>query len=170
MPSQQLTLIADLDGIVGRGTSIPPGYELRPTDEADAAPLAKLYLVAYPNQVVATEAEAQAEMSRTFAGEYGRLDLASSPIATTTYGEVVGALMTVHEAPWSDTPPGPFIIELIVHPDHRRLGLAESLVRYAALVLDSNGARSVGLRVVSDNAAARTLYEKLGFRPWLTER
>jgi ribosomal protein S18 acetylase RimI-like enzyme len=107
-------------------------------------------------------ASALDEIERTFESEYGRLDRAAC-IVVTKDGSPVAAVMTVEEAPWSDTPPGPFVIEVIVHPDHRRRGLAEHAMQVAARELASRGRSTIALRVMSDNTGARALYTKLGF-------
>jgi len=53
-----------------------------------------------------------------------------------------------------------------VHPAHRRRGLAEALFREVLENLRAEGAKSISLEVRTSNAAARRLYEKLGFEPW----
>jgi ribosomal protein S18 acetylase RimI-like enzyme len=104
-------------------------------------------------------------MEVTFEGEYGQLDLASSPVLVYE-DEIVASVMTVLQAPWDDTPPGPFIIEVIVHPEHRRHGLAEYLMIDTASRLIDQGQETVGLRVMSDNEGALSLYGRLGFTEW----
>lgn len=54
---------------------------------------------------------------------------------------------------------GVHVAELVVHPDHRREGRAEELLR--RVVDDANGA--VTLLVAPDNDPAFALYRKLGF-------
>ena len=137
---------------------------MRETTADDEAALASLYLVSYGRSVVGDEAAAQEEMRVTFAGEYGAVDLAASPIIETATGRMVAAVMSVAVAPWDDTPEGPFVIEVIVDPDHRRKGLAEHAMRWVASVLPDEG--TVGLRVMSENAPALALYTKLGFVPY----
>lgn len=61
--------------------------------------------------------EATADIAASFVGDHGELWLVASPVAETGDG-LVGAVMTVRQAPWSDKPHGPFIIELFTAPDH----------------------------------------------------
>lgn len=162
---RQLTLIATVDHVVRPERDLPAGYGTRTTTANDRAALAGIYFAAYSREIVTDLRAAQDEIERTFDGEYGRLDLEASPIVTHT-GAPVGSVMTVMEAPWDDTPPGPFIIEVMIHPDHRRRGLAEHLMIAVARQLATRGRNSMALRVMSDNESARVLYKKLGFIAW----
>jgi N-acetylglutamate synthase len=51
-----------------------------------------------------------------------------------------------------------------VHPDHRRAGLGAAITAAACAEAVTRGARSVFLQVEVDNTAARSLYERCGFR------
>jgi len=53
-----------------------------------------------------------------------------------------------------------------VHPDCRRRGVAEAIFREVLGTLRAEGAKFVSLEVRTSNAAARRLYEKLGFETW----
>jgi len=55
------------------------------------------------------------------------------------------------------------INNIAVHPEARRQGLGEALLRYALAHIKAAGAAFVSLEVRVTNAAARCLYEKLGF-------
>ena len=159
---KQLTLIASLDDIIRPAEKIPAGYELRLATADDKRALAELYLAAYPEDIVKDITEALEEMDQTFQGEYGQLDLSSSPVIVLE-DDIAASVMTVVEAPWDDTPPGPFIIEVIVHPEHRRLGLAEYLMAETASRLVDQGKTTVALRAMSNNEGALALYSRLGF-------
>jgi ribosomal-protein-alanine N-acetyltransferase len=52
---------------------------------------------------------------------------------------------------------------IAVHPDGRRLGLGEAMMRHVLDHVRAEGAVFVSLEVRVSNAAARKLYEKLGF-------
>lgn len=54
---------------------------------------------------------------------------------------------------------GTVITWLFVHPSHRRKGVATALVRELLARLDG----TITLNVATSNAAARSLYERLGF-------
>lgn len=56
------------------------------------------------------------------------------------------------------------ILNIAVHPDFRRKGIAKSLLVFALERLDEIGTREVFLEVRCSNIAARRLYEKFGFR------
>lgn len=55
------------------------------------------------------------------------------------------------------------INNIAIHPDARRLGVGEALLRHALDHVRAEGASFVSLEVRVTNAAARRLYEKLGF-------
>lgn len=56
------------------------------------------------------------------------------------------------------------ILDLAVHPDCRRQGVATLLIREALRRLKQAGCRTVFLDVRASNLAALTMYEKIGFR------
>jgi ribosomal protein S18 acetylase RimI-like enzyme len=162
---KQLTLIATVADILRRESHLPAGYAARPMTPSDQPGLSDLYFVSYSRDIVADLEAAGEEIARTLRGEYGQLDFQASPVVTYR-GMVVGSVLTVHEAPWHDTPPGPFIIEVMVHPGHRQKGLARYAMQSAAREVARRGKGTVALRVMSDNGEALSLYSKLGFVTW----
>lgn len=166
---QQLTLLASIADVLRQPRALAAGYHVRPTAVHDHDALAALYVAVYPRAVVADLHAAQDELTATFRGEYGRLDLPVSPVVL-DQDTLVAAVLVVDAAPWPATPAGPFIIEVMVHPRYRRLGLGECAIQWAAQALAQRHERTVALRVLSDNAPACTLYQKLGFRQWRPER
>ncbi|MCI4360658.1 MAG: GNAT family N-acetyltransferase [Thermoplasmata archaeon] len=58
-----------------------------------------------------------------------------------------------------------WIDRLWIDPAHRRKGYASDLLRALEAEAGRLGADRVGLHVVSENEAARALYQKLGYRP-----
>lgn len=162
---RQLTLIARVEDVLRSERRLPCGYHLRSVAEQDSMGLADLYFAVYSRDIVRDHAAAVDEIEETFRGEYGTLDLKASPVLISS-GLIVGAVLTVEEAPWHDTPPGPFVIEVMVHPDHRRLGLAECMMKATAECLAARGKQTMALRVLSDNVKALTLYGNLGFGAW----
>ena len=55
------------------------------------------------------------------------------------------------------------MMNIAVHPDFRRRGIAEALVAALEDALRQRGSRALTLEVRDSNVAAITLYEKLGF-------
>ncbi|MER2600479.1 MAG: GNAT family N-acetyltransferase [Caldilineales bacterium] len=160
-----LTLLADTQQPARQAVRLPGGYVLRAMTKADIARCAQLYVAAYPRDIVADLAEAEAEMAATEAGDYGLLALTLSCLVEEE-GEPVAALMTVEPAPWPDTPSGPFIIELFTHPVHRRRGLGRAALLWTAQAAQAQGKHTLALRVDAQNAAALRLYTALGFVRW----
>jgi N-acetylglutamate synthase len=56
------------------------------------------------------------------------------------------------------------LFDIVADPDYRRQGLGESLMLHLLQAVKREGAREAYLQVLADNAPARRLYEKLGFR------
>ena len=55
------------------------------------------------------------------------------------------------------------MMNIAVHPDYRRQGIAEALVGALEKALRQRGSRALTLEVRDSNVPAITLYEKLGF-------
>lgn len=59
---------------------------------------------------------------------------------------------------------GRVVLDGLVHPDHRRKGLATGLSRYAMRRATELGAPAAHVNILQDNLAAKGLLSKLGFR------
>ena len=162
----QLTVITEIETIAIHRWQLPTSYEIRSLQKSDLLKLAELYLAAYPHEIVENFAAAKDEMQRVFAGEYGQLVDELSPVMVTR-GLVVGTVMTVAQAPWSDTPAGLFVIEVCIHPHHRKRGLAKAGLGWVATKAQKQGFCTLALRVESENSGAMELCQELGFREWL---
>lgn len=57
------------------------------------------------------------------------------------------------------------MMNIAVHPDFRRQGIARSLIEALTQALKKRGSRALMLEVRASNIPARTLYETLGFAP-----
>jgi GNAT superfamily N-acetyltransferase len=139
---------------------IPAGVSLRPLEEPDIAAVGEAYWRTYlqtPHEMALTEATD--DVLASWRGDYGRW-LTDGSIGAWRDGELVGAVLTVADAPWPDVPRGPFIIDLFVVPDARRRGIGRALVQSVRRRLDT----SIGLRVDDTAPEARALYASIGFR------
>lgn len=97
----------------------------------------------------------------TFRGEIQNTGISSPLVAVEEgTGRVVGYLIywkIVDEVQ---------VNNIAVRPDARRRGVAEAIFRDVIAKLRAEGARLISLEVRISNAAARRLYEKLGFEAW----
>ena len=101
---------------------LPAGVGVRPLVAADLDEVACLYFDAYAAGVAAeTLEEARTEMADVLAGAFGT-PIPAATLVAEEGGRIEGCIQTVLDPPW-DAPDGPFVIELFVHPDHRRRGL-----------------------------------------------
>jgi N-alpha-acetyltransferase 10/11 len=151
---------ADLD------TAVPDGVLVRPVEPSDAEPVGRLYFAAYPRGVPGDSLEeAVSDITASFAGEYGEPWPDACLVASAAGGDIVGCVLTVTRAPWSDTPDCPFVIELFIAGEQRRRGIARALMHHVLVAAARADASAVALRVAVDNPAARALYAGLGFVP-----
>lgn len=56
-----------------------------------------------------------------------------------------------------------YITDVAVHPDYRRRGVAQALLRYAEADARARGKRALGLYVAQHNHSALRLYHRIGF-------
>ncbi len=137
------------------------GVGIRPIsrDSESIERIGLLYFRSYPDGEVGTCEEAVADVEATSAGEYGAW-IPDACLVAEEGGEPVGAILVTDNPPWDDVEDLTFIVDLFVAPDKRGRGIADALVGAA---LAAVGGREVGLRVESENAAARRIYERHGF-------
>jgi ribosomal protein S18 acetylase RimI-like enzyme len=148
-----------------QGTSVP-----RPVESADLAELTDLYLRSYHPEADRLDAEkAAGRISRIFAGTHGTPIPQASLAIVNAVGQITAAILVTDRRVDSATPGTAYIAELFTHPDHRRQGLAEDLLRHAMHVLHTLGHRTVAVTVHSTNSAAMALYLSRDFRR-LTQR
>ena len=164
-------MVVDLRDWAGVSSADPvSGITFRRPARSDVAGIGRLYFSAYePGLVGETVEEAIADMEASWDEEYGALWEEGSLVAEQG-AKIVGALLTVTEAPWDQTPEGPFIIELFTDPDVRGGGVARALIERALEAMAGDGARSAGLRVLAENTRAQEFYRSVGFVDWTPTR
>lgn len=86
-------------------------------------------------------------------------------------GVAVGYLYATDEdTSWEDLrPPCGYIHDVWVEPEARGSGAATALVQRACAIFAERGSPRVVLMTASPNAAARALFQKLGFRDTMVE-
>ena len=167
--SRQYTWIAQISNVIRLVRKLPKVYRIGSLQEKDKYKLSELYFTSYTREAVKNLEEAQKEMDRVFQYEYGLLNFSAS-FNIIHNNIIVASIMSVEQAPWDDTPSCPFIIELMVNPNYRQLGLAECLLLHTADKLAESEAKTIALRVMSDNMIALNLYRKCGFVSWEDKR
>ncbi len=85
-------------------------------------------------------------------------------------GEKIAGFICVVSATRGDSPDDPalyaWVHDLFVRPEHRRRGVATTLMTAAESFVRSRGARELRLGVIERNGEARALYRRLGFRDY----
>lgn len=138
---------------------VPDGLALRPITESDLESVGFAYWQTYlgtTNEM--TSYEATEDIKSSWRGDYGCW-LTSASFGGWKANELVGAILTVSDAPWPDTPEGAFIIDLFVIPKARRRGVGRALVQTAW----AGSPSGLGLRVDATATEASALYTELGF-------
>lgn len=140
------------------------GLALRPARAADAAFLRRLYgalradelaPLAWPDQAKAAFLDSQFSLQhRHFTAVFAAADF----LVVEHCGAPVGRLYV----DWGPTEA--LVIDIGLLPSHRGAGLGSALLGWVAGQARRAKARRVTLHVLSHNAAARRLYERLGFR------
>lgn len=155
--TMRLDLDLDLERVRGA-----PALPLRAPRDEDRIALARLMLAAYAGTTDdegGTEADALAEVDRTFAGGYGAF-LGDMSRVVEVDGRIASAALVTR---WRDRPLLAFSMTL---PDCKRRGLARACLLGAIDALRAAGERELVLVVTRANEAAVRLYEGLGFGPF----
>ena len=127
-----------------------------------AAPLVAQYL--WPERDVAeTAGHAEANLRRLLAFPAAHLFLAIRADAAVGFAAVHWGFSTRSGQPILH------IQDLSTHPQHRRQGVARTLVQHLAVWARAHGGQHLQLVTGTDNAAARALYDALGFE-WLSDK
>jgi len=72
----------------------------------------------------------------------------------------------VHKNSWDKKIDCPYIIELFVHRDYRKKGIAKGLIFRSCGAIKKSGQDKVALTVVENNTIVRNLYCNLGFKEY----
>jgi ribosomal protein S18 acetylase RimI-like enzyme len=147
------------DPLPGVDNFAPPELDIHAIEESDLSDIGRAYLLSFEETPHAmTQAESRADVEAAWKGEYGTWNTSCS-LGAWMGGALVGAILTVTDAPWEDVPSGPFISDLFVVPAARRHGVARALVQTVRSRVDGG----IALRVDDSATAARALYDGLGF-------
>lgn len=159
---RELTLQADIEDI--DVDSAVNALELASLTTYDTPALASLYVVAYDMPQTAEELFAASdELHLIFDGAFGT-PRDDSFIGAWLDGQLVGAILAVLDAPWDEVPRGPFVLELMVDPEHRRKGIATALIAELAKRAEQWEYDSLTLRLdLKRSPGALPLYQQLGF-------
>ena len=138
---------------------VPQLAGLRPPNNPDISELGRLLLAAYRGTVDDEgegEAEALAEIQKTFAGEYGAFIPECSRVVERE-GRLVSATLITR---WQERP---FVAFSVTDPGYKRSGLARACMVAAMQCLCTAGESELRLVVTLANTPAVNLYISLGF-------
>jgi len=144
-----VTVVAPLDALVAGGRTVL-GLHLAAIGPDHFTGLAECLLAAKPE--VGDLRQAKTSVTQALKGEHGKLLPGASPVALAD-GQVVGSLQIVAHP---DSPPE--VIELFVHPDWRRRGVASAMLASAASRLRLTGFAAITMTApVSESAVCAAL-------------
>ncbi|SDP84354.1 Acetyltransferase (GNAT) family protein [Arthrobacter sp. ok909] len=151
-----MNALVTLVAVTGLYNSAPERIRVRPLEPDDLLELANLHRHAYadrPGQGAGDPAWIGPSMDE------GRGTAeAASLVASGPDGHITAAIIITERD-------GEAVIdELFTHPDHRRQGLAEELLRHCMYLLHTLGRRTVTVTVADNNPAAMALYLSRDFR------
>ena len=153
------------------GAALAPGLALGPIDRSPAE-LAPLVLAAYPPGHVDHLGDAtveEAELGALLGGELVGPFLAGASAQVTNDANHVVAAVIVNRAGGSSPLGGPWVTQVLRHPDPAWAGLGSRLLIHALAVLAADGEPSLGL-AVTDGNPARRVYQRLGFQHLASRR
>jgi len=157
--------LISLGALIGPQEPTSAALRARPVEAKDLPELTDLYLHAYgPETDHPHGSKAADRISAIFDGTHGTPIPQASLLTVNSDGRITAAIIVTDRHVGNPGPGTAFIAELFTHPDHRRQGLAEDLLRHAMHVLHTLGHKVLAVTVHSGNAAAMALYLSRDFR------
>ncbi len=147
----EVTVVAPLDALAASGRTVP-GLHLAAMGPDHFTGLAECLLAARPE--VRDLRQAKGLVTSALKGEHGKLLPGASPVALAE-GQVVGSLQVV-----ARPDSGPEVIELFVHPQWRRRGVASAMLASAAARLSLARFATIAMAAPQDQSA---VCARLGF-------
>lgn len=142
--------------------AIPEGIEISALTSADLLPLleiARLGILSWGREVIPSEVE---ERARRLEEEVLTLDPGKKGLfVASRRGVVVGFCRVVQDR--NDNPTW-WLLGLAVHPDHRRQGIATTLVRACIVYVQERGTTAIRSETHLDNKVSIHFHESIGFR------
>jgi ribosomal protein S18 acetylase RimI-like enzyme len=149
-----ITLVA----LTGHQYTTPALTPVRPLEPHDLPELTTLHRHAYAGGPAQTRGGDTAGFDAPVDGGLGETVERASLVTSTPDGQITAAIIVTERNGEA------VIAELFTHPDHRRQGLAEELLRHCIHTLHTLGLTTVTVTVEDDNAAALALYLSRDFR------
>ena len=137
-------------------------YTYRPVQRSDAENLAILLYSAFRGTIDdegKSFTEAQREIDKTFAGDYGRLLFDSSFVI-----EQDGSLASACLISWYEPSAAPFVVFTMTQPTSKGEGMARFLLTQSINTLFKQEHTRLELLVTEGNEPAQNLYASLGFQ------
>ena len=124
--------LISLAALVGPQEREPALRLPRPIETVDLPALTDLYLHAYSHTTSRPDTGKQdGKISAVFEGAHGTPIPQASLLTADAAGRITAAILTTDRILGNDGTKTAFITELFTHPEHRRQGLAEVLLRHA---------------------------------------
>jgi len=130
----------------------------------DLPELTQMYQQAYADGPAHASNGNAGRIGALFDGVHGRPVPEASLVTGGSDGRLSAAIIITDCTPGNEGAAEACIAELFTHPDHRRQGLAEELLRYSMHALHALGRTTVAVSVDSSNSAALALYLSRDFR------
>jgi ribosomal protein S18 acetylase RimI-like enzyme len=136
------------------------GYQIRPGSTLDRAMLVKFMQRTYGELLPGHEFSHLADTVERYLSAdtlllWVDLGVGSAPVACLWVGNAIDQLGGYSY---------PYIFLLYVEPEHRRRGIAKSLMGYLENLASLRSDRQIGLQVFGSNTPALNLYQHLGYQ------